>query len=120
MSSILLLVSLIAGRVDANPETTFVLPSTVTMEMVWIKPGTFMMGTTEEQEHLLRSRGMWQDYFETEQPDHSVTITQGFWLGKYEITEIQWHSIMGARSWTRKEHVLTNPHKPATYQRSSE
>lgn len=65
------------------------LPGGATMEMVWIESGTFVMGTTEEQKQWMVSRGLWGDWFEDELPAHEVTITKGFWLGKYEITQGQ-------------------------------
>ena len=48
------------------------------------KPGTFMMGspTTESG----RS---------SDETQHQVTLTQGFYLGKYEVTQAQYESIMG-------------------------
>ena len=30
-----------------------------------------------------------------DEPLHSVTLTKGFWLGKYEVTQAQWASVMG-------------------------
>ena len=69
---------LLAGSSVAWPSDTFDLPGGATIEMVWIEPGTFMMGTTEEQEQLLRSKGLWDDGFEDEQPAHEVTISHGF------------------------------------------
>ena len=59
----------------ANQEITVELPGGATMEMVWIEPGTFVMGTTEEQEQLLRSKDLWNDRFKNEQPAHEVTIS---------------------------------------------
>ena len=51
------------------------------IEFVYIPYGTFAMG--------LRA-GM-----ESERPVHKVTITEGFWLSKYEITQKQWENVMG-------------------------
>ena len=45
----------------------------------WIEPGTFLMGAA--------------DLGFTE---HEVTISRGFYLGKYEITQGQWESVMGS------------------------
>ena len=84
-----------AGAGYANEEMTVELPGGATMEFVWIEPGTFTMGSTEEQEQSLRSRGMWIDWFENEHPAHEVRISQGFWLGKYEITQSQWEAGVG-------------------------
>jgi formylglycine-generating enzyme required for sulfatase activity len=68
---------------------TFDLPGGTTIEMVWIEPGTFMMGS------LLSERDQDSD----EGPQHQVTIRRGFWLGKYELTQAQWESVMGTRPW---------------------
>ena len=42
----------------------------VNIEMVWVKPGTFLMGSPESDE------GRWSD----EGPQHEVTISQGFYF----------------------------------------
>jgi formylglycine-generating enzyme required for sulfatase activity len=52
---------------------------------VWIPPGTFLMGSPEEEE------GRNDDEIQ-----HEVTLTRGFWMGKYEVTQAQWESVMGA------------------------
>ncbi len=94
---------------------TFDLPGSATIEMVWIEPGTFTMGTTKEQEQLLRSKGMWTYWFAEEYPAHEVTISHGFWFGKYEITQEQWESVMGTQPWSGQSYVLENPNHPAVY-----
>jgi formylglycine-generating enzyme required for sulfatase activity len=52
--------------------------------MVFIPPGTFMMGspTTEV------------DRIDTEGPQRAVTISRGFWMGKYELTQGEYQSLM--------------------------
>ena len=43
-------------------------------------------------------RGRWG----SEGPQHEVTISQAFYLGKYEVTQAQWEAVMGANpasSW---------------------
>ncbi|MDD5089609.1 MAG: SUMF1/EgtB/PvdO family nonheme iron enzyme, partial [Candidatus Wallbacteria bacterium] len=54
----------------------------VSMEMAWIPAGTSIMGSTAG----------WPD----ETPVHTVEITQGFWLGKFEVTQSQWLQIQGS------------------------
>ena len=83
--------------------------------MVWIEPGTFMMGTTEEQMQLMISREIWDDGFEDELPAHYVTITRGFWLGKYEVTQGQWESVMGSEPWGGQSYVQDSPNNPAVF-----
>jgi formylglycine-generating enzyme required for sulfatase activity len=62
---------------------TITLPGGATMEMVWCGPGTFEMGSPADE----------AGRFENEKR-HSVTITKGFWIGKYEVTQRQWESVM--------------------------
>jgi len=45
------------------------------MTMIWIEPGKFTMGSPQGDE----------DRYENE-PPHEVTLTQGFWMGKHEVT----------------------------------
>ena len=70
---------------------TFSLPS-ISIAMVWIAPGSFMMGSPKSEEGRYRVEG----------PQHRVTISQGFWLGKYEITQAQWKAVMGSNPSYRK------------------
>ena len=62
---------------------TVTLPGGATMEMVWCAPGEFSMGSPDEE------MGRFDDEIR-----HSVTITKGFWLGRYEVTQQQWESVM--------------------------
>ena len=50
-------------------------------QFVLIQPGTFLMGSENGQE--------W------EQPVHQVNITRAFYLQKTEVTQAQWHAVMG-------------------------
>ena len=84
---------------------TIMLPGNVPLEMVWIEPGTFMMG---------RYSGA-QDSNLQESPQHQVRLTQGFWMGKYELTKRQWTAVMGTTPWSGKRHVLNDPDSPAVY-----
>ena len=60
------------------------LANGVTMDMIWIEPGTFMMGSPVGE--------LGRDDDETQ---HRVTLTKGYWLGKYEVTQEQYKAIMG-------------------------
>ena len=60
------------------------LPGGAKMEMIWCGPGTFMMGSPNTEE------GRFED-----ETIHPVKLTKGFWLGKYEVTQAQWESVMG-------------------------
>lgn len=55
------------------------------LEMVLIKPGSFTMGLSKEEQRQ-KSHG-WLP--------HEVTITKPFYMGKYEVTQAQWEAVMG-------------------------
>ena len=74
---------------EVLPETEEIvveLPDGREMEFVWIDPGTFAMGSSESE----------PGHEKDESPEHGVTITRGFYLGKYEVTQAQWESVMGS------------------------
>ena len=75
------------------------------MAFIWIEPGTFMMGSPESEV----GRGF------DDESQHEVTISQGFYLGKYEITQAQWRSVMGTTPWLGMEHVVEHPNHPAVF-----
>jgi len=61
------------------------------LEMVWINPGTFQMGSPESEEG--RPNLSWGE--PDDEPLHTVTLTKGFYMGKYEVTREQYAKIMG-------------------------
>ena len=93
------------SEATAHRDTTVALAGGATMEFVWIEPGTFTMGSPTSEP----GRGS------KEGPQHKVTITQGFWLGKYEITQGQWEAVMGTTPWSDQSYVQSNASHPAVY-----
>ena len=63
----------------------------VTLEMVAIPGGKFMMGTEDEEIERLCKKFNW-DRFRREKPRHEVTI-KPFYMGKYQVTQAQWRRI---------------------------
>jgi formylglycine-generating enzyme required for sulfatase activity len=59
------------------------LNATVAMQMLWVEPGTFTMGSPTSE----AGRG-------TNEAEHNVTLTNGFYLGKYEVTQAQYQAVM--------------------------
>ena len=96
--------SLTPSRVNGET-TTFILPGGATIEMVWIAPGTFTMGSPSLEPGRDSDEG----------PQHEVTITKGSWLGKYELTQEQWQSVMGTTPWAGEIFVQEKPNHPAVY-----
>jgi formylglycine-generating enzyme required for sulfatase activity len=60
------------------------LNASVQLQMLWVEPGTFTMGspTTEADRQADR------------EDEHNVTLTKGFYLGKYEVTQAQYEAVM--------------------------
>jgi formylglycine-generating enzyme required for sulfatase activity len=100
IGGVILLIAVIAGALfggggeDSGPaiETTgtketqtFNLGGGVTLEMVYIPPGSFQMGSPNDEE------GRYSD----EGPVRRVTL-DGFWMGKYPVTQAQYRAIMGS------------------------
>ena len=54
------------------------------LEMIYCGPGTFTMGSP------FAEAGRQPD----ETPQHEVTLTKGFYLGKYEVTQAQYQAVM--------------------------
>ena len=85
-------------------EITVTLPGGATVKMVWIPQGTFMMGSPDTDDMAL-----WY-----EKPQHEVTITRGFYLGKFEVTQAQWEAVMGTTPWEGLN-VQEGPNNPAVW-----
>jgi formylglycine-generating enzyme required for sulfatase activity len=63
-------------------ELSFDLGRGVKLDLVRIRPGTFMMGDERGDND--------------EKPLHKVTISRSFYLGKFQVTQEQWEAVMGA------------------------
>ncbi len=63
----------------------------ITLEMVAILGGTFLMGTEDEEIERLVKKFGWEG-FRRERPQHEVTVPP-FFMGKYPITQAQWKAI---------------------------
>jgi len=73
-----------ASYPTAGTVKTLMLPGGAKLELVYCPPGTFWMGSENgEPGHCGK-----EIY-------HRVTLTKGFWLGKYPVTQGQWKSVMG-------------------------
>jgi formylglycine-generating enzyme required for sulfatase activity len=56
------------------------------IEMLLVPPGTFNMGCSASNQYAC---------FFWENPVHVVTLTNAFYLGRYEVTQAQWYARMG-------------------------
>jgi formylglycine-generating enzyme required for sulfatase activity len=72
---------------SAQPSVTAdIKPLNIGIEMVPIPAGTFVMGSPVSE------AGSYID----ERPQHSVTLTSGFYMGKYPVTQEQYQAVMGS------------------------
>ena len=55
------------------------------MEFMWIEAGRFLMGSPVDEEGR-----------NADELQHEVRISEGFWMGKHEVTQGEWQSVMGA------------------------
>ena len=69
------------------------------MEMLLVPPGKFMMGASPSDEIALEVEKIMAEKFPqykySERPQHEVTITKAFYLGRNEVTQEQWLMVMG-------------------------
>jgi len=63
-----------SAKDEEKHETVFVNKDG--LKYVWIPPGTFMMGCSQDD----------NECFDSEKPSHQVTISRGFWLGQTPVT----------------------------------
>ena len=80
-----------AGNTDSKTRTVTVtgarsvdLNASVAMDMLWVPAGTFTMGSPTSEAGREADR----------EDEHNVTLTKGFYLGKYEVTQAQYEAVM--------------------------
>ena len=75
-----------AGRAGIKDvEITLELGDNITMKLVLIPAGKFLMGSPDDE----------IDRFKDEGPQHEVTISKPFYMGVYEVTQEQYEQVVG-------------------------
>lgn len=70
---------------------------------VWVPAGTFQMGTDAATIEALAAEGPpeWVvDAFPSEQPQHEVTLSNGFWIDVHEVTNAAYDAFVAAGGYT--------------------
>ncbi len=75
----------VTGGGARAPRPGDVWESPLGMEFVWIPAGTFVMGSPDGEAGR-----------DGDERQHEVTISQGFWMGRYEVTQGWWEAVMGS------------------------
>jgi len=70
---------------STTQDITITLPGGVTMELAHIPAGSFEIGSPPDE------RGR-----DSDEHQHRVTLTKGYYIGKYEVTQTQWEALMGS------------------------
>ena len=76
--------TVMAQEVKPGKAEVIDLGKDVKLEMVLVPAGKFKMGSPASEKRR-----------DTEETQHEVTLTKPFYLGKYEVTQEQWESVMG-------------------------
>jgi len=71
---------------DSSTGFRLVLGPVANQRLVWIPPGTFVVGSPPCEDHRDPD----------EQPMTLIRFTYGFWMSKYETTQREYESVMGA------------------------
>ena len=80
------------GSTLSDNTITIPVKKGISIDMVRVEAGTFTMGATSEME----------DPFGWEKPTHQVTLTNDYYIGKYEVTQALWKAVMGKKPSTFK------------------
>ena len=98
-----------ASESKSSPSTlTLGLGYGVTMRLVLIRAGTFMMGSPDSE------KGHKAD----ESPQHEVTISKPFYMGVTEVTQAQYEAVMGTNPSGSKG--PTNPVEKVSWHEASD
>jgi len=74
-----------AALPHAGTPRTLTLGSGVGLDLVWIPAGKFLIGSPFGEDGRFINEGR----------RHPVTLTRGFWMGKFPVTQQQWQQLMG-------------------------
>ena len=73
------------AMIQVGTPRTLPLGHGVELELVWIPAGKFLIGSPFGEDGRFINEGR----------RHQVTLTQGFWMGKFPVTQQQWQQLMG-------------------------
>ncbi len=83
---LLVMAAVMCGQAQAGEKFAHAKPFTnsISMKFVYIPPGTFMMGSPENEPERHNN-----------ETQHNVKLTKGFYMQTTEVTQGQWKAIMG-------------------------
>jgi sulfatase modifying factor 1 len=90
-----------SGAMKAGEERAY---GALKMKFCWCPRGKFTMGSPADEAGHQRNE---------DQVD--VTFTEGYWLGKHEVTQGQWKAVMSTTPWKGERFVKEDSDCPAVY-----
>jgi formylglycine-generating enzyme required for sulfatase activity len=85
-ASIFMLIFIYCIAPQAACAATKTYVNSIGMEFIYIPSGSFLMGSPEVGD---------PDAKDNETPQHEVTISKSFYIGRYEVTQEEWKKVMG-------------------------
>ena len=77
--------SVASGTSLSSNTITIPVKNGISIDMVRVEAGTFTMGSTLKKNYK----------YDHGKPPHSVTLTNDYYIGKYEVTQALWKAVMG-------------------------
>jgi len=77
------------------------------IEQVWVPAGSFLMGTDDATLQELRALQppKWvMKELDSERPQHTVRLTEGYWIDKYEVTNAAFRDFVDDGGYTTPAH----------------
>ncbi len=77
------------------------------IEQVWAPAGSFLMGTTEEESKdvLAANPPMFvRNELSSEMPAHEVTLSKGFWIDRYEVSNAAFRAFVDAGGYQDQQY----------------
>lgn len=74
------------------------------LKLIWCPPGRFTMGSAATEEGR-----------DADEARVAVGLSDGFWLGKFEVTQSEWKQVMHTEPWKGQPSVKEGDAYPATH-----
>lgn len=77
--------------------------NSLNLPMIWCPRGPFRMGSPKNE-----------SYRDENEEQVQVILSQGFWLGKFAVTQAEWLQVMDSQPWKGERYGYDNPRFPVT------
>jgi formylglycine-generating enzyme required for sulfatase activity len=104
-----------AADPKADKTLTLDLGDGVTMKLVLVPAGEFMMGGKFSAAESAKRFGGKAAHYVGEHPRHRVAISKPFYIGAFELTQAQWETVMGSKPYDGKMLTKTGPDFPVSW-----